>query len=151
MDSYERIYNLLTEVKTPDERYKQVWSSLTTDRRTKDLNRADYDMEKIKKARDPNNPLNRESPPGGDVESRIRAGRGDRNPDDVAQYIAASHGMSKRTRDLEKRDRLAADAERTQTEIGKRLRGEPIERKKPSTKPGLVGRVKKLISRVTGR
>ena len=112
MNSYDRIYSLLTEVKTPRERKMQIWSSLTTDGRKKDLNTADYDMEKIKKARDPNNPLNRESPPGGDVESRIKAGRGVyKNPDDFAQYIAMSHGESKRERDLARRDRLKKERE----------------------------------------
>ncbi len=133
MDSYDRIYDLLTEVKTPHERFSQVWSSLTTDRRTKDLNTANYDMQKIKKARDPNNPLNRESPLGGDVESRISQGRGDKNPDEVAQYIALAHGKSKRERDIARRDRLKKERE-------------PAP--EPTKSPSLLSRIK---ARFTGK
>ena len=104
MNSYDRIYTLLTEVKTPDERMRQVRATFSKDGSGR--NRGEWDMEKIKKTRDPNNPLNKESPQFHDVESRISQGRGDTRPDDVAGYIGISHGASKRHRDLAKQHDL---------------------------------------------
>ena len=100
-----------------------------------------------------------------DIDRMLHRGRGDRNPpqdhpfltprrtadpDNPAAYggVAAEY---KRDRDLAKRDRLGADAERTKTAIGRSLRGEPIKREKTPTKPGLVGSVKKVLSRIVGR
>jgi len=162
MNSYDRIYNLLTEAKTPRERREQMWNAyrekpgmLKKDRehpqttlaalRAKatgfeDESRAHTIDQMLHKGRgDPNPPKDHPF---------LTPGRGD--PDNPAAY-GGSAAEYKRGRDLKKRDRLAADAERTQTQIGQRLRGEPTEKNKPPTKPGLVGRVKKLISRVTGR
>ena len=163
MNSYERIYTLLTEVRTSRERREQMWLAyrdrpkmLKRDREHPQTTLAAHrakatGMEAEMRSDDIDRMLHRgRGEPKPPKDHPFLTPRSGSDPDNPAAYggVAAEY---KRDRDLATRDRLKADAERTQTSIGRSPRGEPIKRKKTPTKPGLVGSVKKVLSRIVGR
>ena len=128
MNSYDRIYNLLTEVQDQRQRDRNMWMAY----------RDKPNM--LQALRDPNNPTTRAGKPHGeDLETMLKSGRGEgqgsmpgNNPNDnAAQYAGIAAGY-KRNRDLAKRDRL------------KKAR-EPAP--KPTERPSLLNRI---MARIKG-
>ena len=107
MNSYEKIYNLLTEVQDQKQRTRNMWMAY----------RDKPNM--LKALRDPQHPTNREASPHGEaLHQMLGAGRGEgqgsmpgNNPNDnAAQYGGVAAGY-KRNRDIAKRNRLKKERE----------------------------------------
>ena len=117
MNSYDRIYNLLTEFQDQRQRTSNMWTAY----------RDKPNM--LKALRDPNNSTTRAGKPHGeDLETMLKAGRGDEG-DNAAQYAGIAAGY-KRNRDLAKRDRL-------------KKKREPAP--EPTKPPSLLARIKARI------